>query len=854
MLAQLLTIAQHHHQAGRLTEAAQACRQALALAPPPGTLQVIGQVGAQAGDWDLAADAFAAMLTATPDDPDIWLEYGIARRHQGQPDSAAEAYRRAIDMDPAMVEAWLNLGHVLLAQRNPAEAAAAFATAAAIAPDRPASHANLGMAMLAAGDPAGAEAAFRDSLVRDPLSMPALAGLGTALVRQGRMSDAAGVHRHALALDPAQASGWHDLAMVLTAQELLEQAAPAARRAALCNPADPTASLTLGNILLAMQQVGAAEEAYRRATALGPDKAEAWNNLGYCLKRLDRPAEACTVLTRAVMLDPGFAPAWCNLGAAFAGTGSHGKADAAWRRTLRLQPDHPEALISLANAFLLGNQFGLAAATLAHGLSVTPDFPRAQTALGNILLDQGKAEEATASFRQAYRLSGDAGLEVKMALALPIIPESHAHITETRERLMAAVSRLAGRAIRLRDPLAQVGQTGFYLAYHAADDLPIQRAIAALYQGACPDLTQDLADPAQHPDGRRHVGFVSHYWHQHTIAKLNLGLIRTLDRQRFHVTLFTTPHAGDAMRSALVAAADRTVELPVDLAAARRLIAAERLDTLYYPDIGMSALTYFLAFARLAPLQCLGWGHPDTTGIANLDRFLSCAAMEPENAHRHYSETLVRLPGPTLHYARPRLPARLKPRSAFGLADDAHLYVCPQSLFKIHPDFDRVLVELLRRDPQGLVVLLSGRDRNLDALLRRRLAAVGPEVVGRLRLLRPMPLADFLGLVAVSDVMLDPLHYSGGNTSLEAFALGTPIVTWPGAFMRGRHTYGFYKLMGLDDCVARDHADYVELALRLAAEPAFRRHVTRRVLDRVPALFDHVPSVRAIEDALMGQR
>ena len=113
-----------------------------------------------------------------------------------------------------------------------------------------------------------------------------------------------------------------------------------------------------------------------------------------------------------------------------------------------------------------------------------------------------------------------------------------------------------------------------------------------------------------------------------------------------------------------------------------------------------------------------------------------------------------------------------------------------------------------------------------------------------------MPLADFLSLVTLSDVMLDPLHYSGGNTSLEAFALGTPIVTWPGAFMRGRHTHGFYKLMELDDCVAGDHAHYVELALRLGREPDFRRHVTRRVLDRVPALFDHAPSVRAIEDVL----
>ena len=353
--------------------------------------------------------------------------------------------------------------------------------------------------------------------------------------------------------------------------------------------------------------------------------------------------------------------------------------------------------------------------------------------------------------------------------------------------------------------------------------------------------------PQQHPSGIRQQ---CQYWHQHTIAKLNRGLIRTLDRRRFHVTLFTTPHAGDAMRAALVAAADRVVELPVELAAARRLIAAERLDALYYADIGMSALTYFLAHARLAPLQCLTWGHPDTTGITNLDRFLSCDAMEPEGAERHYSETLVRLPGPTLHYARPALPARPKPRSAIGLADDAHVYVCPQSLFKIHPDFDRALVELLRRDGQGLVVLLSGRDRNLDELLRRRITGVGPDVAGRVRFLRQMPLQDFLSLVTVSDVMLDPLHYSGGNTSLEALALGTPIVTWPGAFMRGRHTHGFYKLMGLDDCVADDHAHYVEIALRLGRERDFRRHVTRRVLDRVPALFEHAPSIRAIEDVL----
>jgi len=41
----------------------------------------------------------------------------------------------------------------------------------------------------------------------------------------------------------------------------------------------------------------------------------------------------------------------------------------------------------------------------------------------------------------------------------------------------------------------------------------------------------------------------------------------------------------------------------------------------------------------------------------------------------------------------------------------------------------------------------------------------------------------FLHLQALADVLLDTIHFGGGNTSLEAFAFGTPVVTLP-----GRHT------------------------------------------------------------------
>lgn len=42
---------------------------------------------------------------------------------------------------------------------------------------------------------------------------------------------------------------------------------------------------------------------------------------------------------------------------------------------------------------------------------------------------------------------------------------------------------------------------------------------------------------------------------------------------------------------------------PRDLDLARRAVAQEALDVLVYPDLGMEPLTYFMAFARLAPVQ-----------------------------------------------------------------------------------------------------------------------------------------------------------------------------------------------------------------------------------------------------------
>jgi predicted O-linked N-acetylglucosamine transferase (SPINDLY family) len=86
--------------------------------------------------------------------------------------------------------------------------------------------------------------------------------------------------------------------------------------------------------------------------------------------------------------------------------------------------------------------------------------------------------------------------------------------------------------------------------------------------------------------------------------------------------------------------------------------------------------------------------------------------------------------------------------------------------------------------------------------------------------------------------MLDTVHFNGMNTSLEAFAVGTPVVTLPSALQRGRHTQAMYRRMGLEDLIATDAAVYVEQAVRLANDAEYRRTVSARILAANAVLFE----------------
>ena len=109
---------------------------------------------------------------------------------------------------------------------------------------------------------------------------------------------------------------------------------------------------------------------------------------------------------------------------------------------------------------------------------------------------------------------------------------------------------------------------------------------------------------------------------------------------------------------------------------------------------------------------------------------------------------------------------------------------------------DALFRGILEKDPTGTLVLPEGYTPELAELLKSRLEQNLGDAVGRVRFLPAMSHMDYMNVTALANVSLDTRPFGGGNTSWQAIAVSTPMVTWPGEYLRGRYTQALYRLLG----------------------------------------------------------
>jgi predicted O-linked N-acetylglucosamine transferase (SPINDLY family) len=188
------------------------------------------------------------------------------------------------------------------------------------------------------------------------------------------------------------------------------------------------------------------------------------------------------------------------------------------------------------------------------------------------------------------------------------------------------------------------------------------------------------------------------------------------------------------------------------------------------------------------------------------------------------------------------------------LRDNAVVYLCCQTLYKYLPQYDHIFATIARKVPQAQFVFLGEKSPYpfVNAMFQKRLQRAFADFdlnsEDYCTILPQQDYASYLNLNLVSDIFLDTFSWSGGNTTLEAIACNLPVVTCPGEFMRGRHSYGILRMLGVTDTIAKDEAEYVEIAVRLGLDSEWRKSIVRRIEENHDRLYEDKTCVVALEE------
>jgi len=99
-----------------------------------------------------------------------------------------------------------------------------------------------------------------------------------------------------------------------------------------------------------------------------------------------------------------------------------------------------------------------------------------------------------------------------------------------------------------------------------------------------------------------------------------------------------------------------------------------------------------------------------------------------------------------------------------------------------------------------------------------------------------------------SDIFLDTFSWSGGLTTLDAIACDLPVVTCPGELMRGRHSYAILKMLGITQTIAKNEAEYIQIAVKLGLDLAWRDSVVQQMRQRHSYIYDDKLCIEALEE------
>jgi predicted O-linked N-acetylglucosamine transferase (SPINDLY family) len=296
-----------------------------------------------------------------------------------------------------------------------------------------------------------------------------------------------------------------------------------------------------------------------------------------------------------------------------------------------------------------------------------------------------------------------------------------------------------------------------------------------------------------------------------------------------------------------------------------------RFNIIFYPDIGMKQSQTLLAHSRLAPVQITTWGHSDTSGITEIDYYITSKYFERCDdislIKNNYIEKPILLTSLGTYYFNPlKIAAKYFNYSSKllniinneynyeidmdKLSSDKIIIGCLQSHYKINENFEKVIKKILDLlTPYYDIEIYLSNSIPFNKLHLQRLNNTLKTHSTRIKWFSNLNQKQWFEIMSKCYLMLDPFPFGGCNTSLEAFSLNIPVIAYPSNNISGRFTYGFYNKMKVNTniVISYKEEDYINNTVLLIKNKGEYYKLVKEIYMNKNKLFEEIESIEEYE-------
>ena len=719
---------------------------------------------------------------------------------------------------------------------------------------------NLGILYNQLGEHQKAMNCYEKAIQIQPNNSATYNNLGNTLKELGEYQKAMSSYEKAIQIKPNYADAYYNLGIILNELGEYQKAMNCYEKAIQIKPNYANVYYNLGNTLKEQGEYQKAISSYEKVIQINPNHIDAHNNLGNILNELGEYQKAMSSYEKVIQINPNYANAYNNLGIVLNELGEYQKAMSSYEKAIQIKPNYADAYYNLGIILNELGEYQKAMSSYEKVIQINPNHIDAHNNLGNILKEQGEYQKANYCHEKAIKIDPENLTSHWLSMnTFPVIYKNLEEIDQYRKSFIQSIKKvnllLDTQSKYSKKQLVNAinSSTNFYLHYQGRDVLELQQHYAHLIEQITQNIYQEFHKERKKNVSSKYIkiGFVSSFFKSHTVSKLFKNWILKLDQKYFKRFVYYVGNEFDHTTNEIKQNVDYFFN-HTDVDHLINQISQNNLDVLIYLDIGMRPIIQILSSLRLAPIQCNTWGHPVTSGFKNIDYYFSSELMEDQNSQKYYSEKLIMLPNLGINYDFPNLSNIKKPNVLNKSSTTIFLNL--QSLFKLLPQDDHIYLDILKKNSNCCFWFIHGIKNSVTSIFKERISKLfkkeGYDFEKYSYFYPRCSQEEFFGLIEESDIILDSLNWSGGNTSLEAISLNKPIVTYPSAFMRGRHTYGILKILDIEETIAISKKNYVEIAVKLARDKNFRNSIVDKIKKNKNKLFNDDKPLKFLEEVI----